>query len=302
MAGLSDDSGRSRGQLLLVGAFGVAVLLLVLAGVLNTVTYTESLATREGDVHDGRDIEAFQADTRAAVGGIVDRVNADNGTAAEKTVRVERSVGNWSTAAGREQALDTTAATATVVNATATSTGQQDPSRPFTNASGEPKWTLATSVTETRAFTVNVTQSSLVTGNCTGSGSCYTLVVDNGSATWTVAVNRTTVVVDGPSASGTCPITSDPVRINVTDGTVNGDPCSPLTFAEGVASPYELRYRNGNNATGTYELTVEGAPVEGNYGDNPSLSATVRDVTVRVSYRTPQLAYRTEIVVSGGEE
>lgn len=301
MAGLSVDRG-TRAQLLLVGAFGIAVLLLVLAGVLNAVTYTESLAKQDDGIHDGRDVEAFQADTRAAVRGIVTRVNGENGTVTEQTTRVERSVTNWSAAASQEQAVDVTAVNVTVLNTTVVSNVTQTVERNYTNATGEPGWTLAGNVSNVREFTLNLSSSSLASGDCTGNASCFTVVVENGTETWTAQVNDSAVFVEAPNTTTTCAFSADPVRIDLTNGTVNGTDCAGLDVTSELSGEYEIRYGNGTDAAGTYQLTVEGDPAYTNYADtgDPSVSTIVETVTLQVTYRTPRVEYRTVIRVRGG--
>ncbi|MFB6189504.1 MAG: hypothetical protein ABEI57_06440 [Halapricum sp.] len=307
MARLSADRRPSRGafddrgQVLLVGAFGIAVLLLVFAGVLNTVTYTEALATQGGDHRLDRDVVAFQQDARHGVEDLLDRVNDGTGTYSTKAARLDRSVGNWNDAVARQYAADVTGVTVTLVDSTNGSRIVQSAPAPLTNANGTSNWTLARSVTGTRGFLLELNTTSLTSDAC-GSGACYTVVVDDGTDTWTVSVNRSAVVVDG-ATPGTCAISADPVTIDVTGGTVDGQPCSPLQFADGVSSPYTISFRNGENATGTYRLSVETSDVPGDdyAATGPTVSQIVYDASVRVTYRTPQLTYANVLRVEGGE-
>jgi len=300
LAHFVDDS--RRGQLLLVGAFGLAVLLLVLAGVLNTVSYTESLATRDADLHDGRDVATFQEDTRRTVRRVVSRVNANESmTVDAKKTTVERTTAGWSDAVGRHHAPDLTGASVTVLDVRGGDRITQESAGAFVSADREANWTLATNVSESRRFRLRIDRSSLASDRC-DNASCFELVANGTADTWRLTVNRTAVVVDGPDSGGTCPVDSDPVRINVTAGTVGGEECGALAFAGGPSS-YRIEYRNGSNAVGTYRVTVRGDAETANLNADaaPSYDPLVYDVAVRVTYRTPELHYETELRVTGGE-
>lgn len=294
--------GSRRGQLLLVGAFGLAVLLLVLAGVLNTVTYTESLATQEGDLHGGRDVAVFQSDANRTARDLVGRANANESMdVAAKKSAVERGLEDWGDATSRHHAVDATGASVTVLAVRGGDRITQESEGSFVSADGADDWTLATSASETRDFQLVVDRASLASERC-DNASCFELVVNGSSEAWRVAVNRTAVVVDGAGSGGTCPVDSDQVRINVTAGTVDGEACAPLAFVDGL-SDYRIEYRNGSQAAGVYRLTTTGSAVSSNLNADaaPTSEPVVYDVTFRVTYRTPELDYETELRVTGGE-
>lgn len=291
----------NRGQFLLVGAFGIAVILLVFAGVLNTVTFTESLATQDGDHATSRDVSAFQEDVRRGTTGILERVNTGTGDYSTKEARFTDSVGNWSGGTDQEHVSDVTSVAVTVSGTSEGSRITQSTVRTLTNASGKDDWTLAQSVPDTRRFLLRLNESSLDLGSCV-TGTCYELVVDDGTE-WRVAVNQSAVTVFGPSSSGQCAIQDDPVTINVTGGTVDGQDCEALTFAEGVSDPYDIRYENGINATGTYRLIVNTTVNEMDYTDSgsPSVSPAIYAAVLQIRYRNPQLTYENQIRIAGGE-
>lgn len=307
MAGLTPrwvtSTGASRrGQLLLVGAFGLAVLLLVLAGVLNAVTYTESLATREGELHGGRDVTAFQEEANRTARDLVGRVNADESTGVTTKERtVERGLEDWGDATARHHAVDATDASVSVLTVRGGDRITQESAGSFVSADGADNWTLATSVSETRDFRMVLDRGSLASDRCENA-SCFELVANGSSGAWRLAVNRTTVTVDGPGSAGTCAVDSDPVRINVTAGTVGGEECAPLAFAEDLGD-YRIEYRNGSHAAGTYRLTVRGSAATSNLNTDapPTSVPVVYDVAFRVTYRTPDLSYATELRVTDGD-
>jgi hypothetical protein len=279
------------------------VLLLVLAGVANTVLLTESTAGRPDATDDEREITALLITSTDAVEELVARTNRASGSYAEKVDRVEQRVGNWSAAAGRTWAVDATGVEAHVVNTTEGVRLTQSTESSLTNATGVANWTLAENISRSRQFQLTVNQSTLPTGDCAAGASCVTVIVDNGTTTWRVAVNRSAVYVNGPAGDGTCPLGADG-NIDLTAGTVAGTDCVPLTFADGLSGSYAIRYANGTDAMGTYQLTVDGSPVVSNYdaaSDQPSFDAAVYATTVRVDYQRPTVTYATTIRVARGE-
>lgn len=296
MARLSRDD---RGQFLLVGAFGIAVVLLVFAGVVNTVTFTESLATQDA-TPESSELTALQSDVRAGTDGLLARVNDDGVGYAATVDRLDRGVGNWSRGVGRQYAQGATAVTVSLADTARGSYVSQGTVRNLTNATGTGDWTVAENVSEVRRFRVRLDADSLASGNCT-SGSCYELHLDGGR--WRLAVNRSAVVVETPAGVGQCPVTADPVTIDVTGGTVDGRACQPLEYAAGVSAPYDIAFRNGTEAAGTYRLVVNDSVDTSDYdaSGEPSVSPAVYAAVVEVRYRSPGLTYANRLRVAGGE-
>lgn len=297
LSGTEPVRDLDRAQLLLVGAFGLAVLLLVLAGVLNTVTYTETLATRDDTADDGRDVAAFQADARHAVSAVGARINDENASASDKRAWVRDNVSDWSRTVARYHGRDVTGVDVVVTDTSGGAHVNQTAERNFTSTDAARDWTLATDVSRVRRFEMDISRASLPADSCENV-SCYELVVDDGSATWSVTLNESSLFVEGSNAAdGTCAINSTSrVEINLTAGTVNGRDCAALTFADGLSTPYDVRYRNSSAVAGTYRLTVrDGSAVRENYAwdGEPSVSEFVSDASVRVTYRTPRLRYET---------
>lgn len=298
----SERSGDGdRAQFLLLGAFGLAVILLVFAGVLNTVAYTENLTAAPGDQPTSRDVDTLQEDVRRGLGGLMARVNDDAAAYSTKADRFARGVANWSRGLDREYVLGVTGVGVSVRATTEGRRVAQSTVRPLTNASGAGNWTLAASVPDVRRFRLVLDRGSLADGPC--AGGCYGVVVDDGDTTWRVSINQSAVSVDGPGG-GRCPVGSDPVTVDLTGGTVDGRPCDPLRFAGGLEQPYAIGYRNGGNATGTYHLVVNAtgiADADYNASGSPSVSPAIYDAAVNVTYRSPQLSYGSVIRIARGE-
>jgi hypothetical protein len=295
----SPIASDNRGQFLLIGAFGIAVILIAFAGVINTVTYTETLATQDSIQTTSRDVSAFQEDVRQGVDGVLQRVNGGSGDYETKTSRFRDGVDNWENAADKEHMTDVVGVTVTVTGTTNGSSITQSTVRDLTNADGAENWELTDSVPEMRRFRLELDKESLDTADCRSS-SCFEFVVDDGASSWQVSVNQYYVRVVGPT-SGLCTIDSDPVTIDIIKGTVDGNSCEPLTAIDEASGPYDIAYQNGANASGTYQLVVKGKVDGGDYSDDgdPSLTPFIDSAEYGVRYQTPQLTYANDFRVSG---
>jgi hypothetical protein len=313
MAGLrpTGSDGCDRAQLLLVGAFALAVLVVALALVTNGAAQTETLATDRTDAGDLRDAVRFRDDVRRGLGGIVDTVNR-NGDDDYGALRddLNASVEEWERLAARGSAGDGVGVSVELTNDPLTSDERgsrisQTPEREFTDSNGTANWRLASSVDRTRAFEVNVSRANL----SSGCGGCFTVVAENGTATWRAQFTRgpseIQVAVDGPTGAETCTIPADSTVVDLSAGTVPDRSCSFPAFAEGLGGPYNITYQNGDAGTGTYALVIDtDEPLvdDSPYAaTGPSLSRAIYSADVTVRYRTPSLTYTTTVRVTPGD-
>lgn len=303
-----------RGQLLLIGAVFLGVLLVVLATILNAAIYTGALAT--SDDADGRAAVEYHHDVERAAETVLADVNSRNDTSYEALhSNASRGIADWSDLASRHHAVDHAAANATLANVTnGTRIVQADTARNFTNRSGAADWTLAGSVTDAREYRMNVSRSGLYAVDnetCGPSGPCYYAEVDDGSDTWRMyvytTVNDTDItveVVDATGDTGVCSTSAESAWINLTEGTVAGEDCAALSFAEGISGSYEISYANADNVTGSYELVVDTVVSQDPHYDatgSPTVSPVIYAATVRLTYRTPEIYYRAEVRVTPGD-
>lgn len=289
----TDD--RDRAQLLLIGAFGVAVLLLVMAGVANTVTYTAVTDDREHPT--SRDLAAFQEDLRRGVEGIRERVNEGSESYGARVRQFADSVDGWGAVTDREHLRDATGVTVTVEETTEGSRiTQTAEGRPLTNAEGDGDWTLVESTDETRSFTLELDRESLTEEPC--AEACFELAVDGE----VVSVSQSAVT----GSTGRCDIDSDPVRIDAVDGTLDGEECAALDDIEQAQEEGDsdrIQYRNGENASGTYRIVVRGSvPDDEDYSDGqPSVTPIIYSAEVGFDYRSPRLTYANVVTVEGDD-
>lgn len=301
-----------RGQLLLVTSIALAVLLVSLAIIMNTAIYTENLATRGSDTAGSQDANRLREAATTGVSTVLSSVNEKNATThAALTANVSDGVQEWSSTASRLYAASGSGVHVSLTRTTNGTRIEQESQRSFTNASGnDTDWTLVSAVRQTRAFRMNVSNDDLEASG----PSEFRVIVDNGTHTWRLNVTQDAgdIVVgirDGDGNEGTCVDPADHVWINVTDGTVGGDPCDQLTFAAPLTSAYRIEYHNPANVSGTYRLIVDNASLATNpaphfndsTGPSPYVAPAIYSVQLDVDYETPRLHYNTTVRVAPGE-
>jgi len=247
---------------------------------------------------------------RAGVGGVIDYVNAHNDTD-NAALHANLSAGVAAFSNGTSRQFDySDRAVATTLNETVYGTriAQDDPNRNFSNVSGASDWTVAPGVTGTRAFVINLTD----VGSCSVITPCLDVDLTDGSGnTWNLSVTSTSVqVTNTTGATFTCPSPSPNPVVDLTAGTVDGERCDGLTFADGLSTPYDIAFQHAGTVNGTYSLVVDdpslaNAPgpnlaAEGS-GKQPYAAHAIYAVTVDVVYDTPRLRYRATVRVAPGE-
>lgn len=321
---------RSRGQLILVAALIMAVTFVTLALTLNTVIYTENLATRSSDIAGGDDAIRFLDVTRDGIGGLMWRANRQhNGSQSAVEENMTRGINAWRNTTGRSYAANGIVTNVSGVTITDGSRMlQRNGSRNFTSANGSSAWTLASGVSGMREFRLNVTRASLVDSTTSLLGTAgvtvFEIRFDDQSTEWQVFVYKN---LTGPTVNvtvenrntgnkfGPCSATSEHVMVNITGGTVGGDPCSALSFVSDLQAPYTITYNEteptlGNSTgKGTYHLFVDDASVAGSPkpqfnagpGTSPWADAAVYAVGFDAVYETERLRYSANVRIAPGE-
>ncbi|MFB6223994.1 MAG: hypothetical protein ABEH86_10050 [Haloarcula sp.] len=316
-------AAADRGQVLLVTTFGIAVLFVVLALVLNASAHSQAMAAGHGN--DGRD--AITVSSAAADGavGTLEYVNRYNDTDyATLRTELEGGVDDWSESADGYAARGGNRATITVTDTTnGTRIAQATASRAMTNASGVDNWTLASGVSRSRDARLNVSESALVAPASDSNTSellaaeVFHVVVADGSDEWRLFIYRKSgdVVVRAEDTSGTlqapCSVTAGSdgyAVVDLSNGSVEGTACPQLTAFDDVGSSSSISYHWGSNAGGTYTMTVDqtrGTVADGDYAPEgsgkPYVTEQLYDASVRITYATPRLEYVTETTVTGGD-
>jgi len=302
-----------RGQLLLVGALTLAVMLVALAVLLNAAIYTGNVATRDAGTGAGEAIE-YEGEARTMAQASIDGVDGDTYT--EIRGNFTDSVDGWDDLVHTHSAASLAATNVTTLDMTNGSRIGQDTDRNFTDHNGNSTWTVAGD-SHARAFRMNVTQDSLRDG----ATDAFQVTFDDGTDEWGVFIhsdgsgnvavtveNETdTEVGDGctvdPGADGRA-------LVDITDGTVAGQDCPELRFFENLSGTYTVGYVDAldgdKQVNGTYSLVVdqpEGSLVTGADEDAgvPTVSPALYSANLSVTYRSSDLLYKSEIRVAPGE-
>ncbi|MFT4882741.1 MAG: hypothetical protein ACI8U4_000235 [Natronomonas sp.] len=278
---LGDRPASDRGQLLIITALALAIVLVGLALVLNSAIYTENLSTRE--TTDSAEVTTTLSGGEAKVQRAISHVNRHNNTSQDEVNRafddVVSDIGNITT---DQHAKRGAAYRFTVVDRTnGTHLKHTNSSKSFVSGDTDPgkgDWLLAENVPHLRDYRMTVQPRYLYTGtdptidvlmnnafhvNMTGEDGSGTNV------TWEVYVYENStgaVVVVGAEESellsedniedlttfeDSCraPTSSDDenVTIDVTNGTVAGNSCAGLAFQDHFAEPISLRYENADD-------------------------------------------------------
>lgn len=307
-----------RGQLMLVGALTLAVMLVTLAVLLNAAIYTGNVATRDAGPGTGEAIE-YETEATAMARSTIEALNERDG---EEYDHLEQNftdaVDAWSGMARNHSAVSLATTSVTTVSVDFGTVIRQQDSLAFTDPDGAEGWRLAENVNESR-IRLNVSQDSLYVADSPSDAETNALNViyidgagqhplrfytPDGTDDVRVGVGPTWALI------GQCtvdPGADDQVIVDFDENTVGGEPCEAIgTLQDGLGDEYEIRIRNGHKATGTYAVNVNKSI--GNVaiaadadGDDPTVTTVLYGATLRVTYRSPDVYYRSEFQVVAGE-
>lgn len=327
------DDGRERGQMLLVAAFGVAVMLVVLALILNTAIYTENIATRGSDISGGKDAARYTAATERALDGAVESVNYENPPGYTELERDLRwSVWNYSNMSGMNQAKEGVVTDLDILSVERGTRVYRDTDGNFTSddaGGGERNWTVVSGTSGVRNVTLDVdemkeydpgtvgpsnTNTDVFYVNFTANASDqYRVYVFNDSNTDDAVVQ---VYDESETLVGQCTAGYDDrnrVVVDFTAATVNGSDCSYLEELATVSgTPYDVSFNNTRNDSGTdtvvgqYSLVTDLGYTDGGVNaatgtPYPDKDYAVYSVTVQLEYESKRLLLETEIRSAPGE-
>jgi hypothetical protein len=316
-----NDGRRDRGQLILVTGLAVAVTMVALVLLLNTVIYTQNLATRGAEIEDSEAI-SFRQEAIEGVGEVVDAENReeyDNHTLVRQNITdgITRFDGLASRyRAERGTIADVNESTVSYTNGTLLR--QTNASRDFTSAGNDAavNWTLAEDVGAsnapgTRNFQLTVSGENLSSSDSTA----FSVRLANDSETWQVSVYNNSndhIVVKngtGDTIPNQCIVSGPDATIDLTAGTINGSACPELTYPSNMTA-YSISFRNGNRATGTYALTVRNSTqasvdksnfAEPGNSSSPRWAPAVYAAEFEIRFETPDVAFDTTVRTAPGE-
>ncbi|MFC7068311.1 hypothetical protein [Halobaculum lipolyticum] len=316
---------RDRGQLFLVGALALATVFVVLAVLLNSAIYTESVATRGDGTGSGAAIEYERAAVDAVADAMAEAGPADTtGSAADA---VANRTGRWRAVADHHVSTDAAVGDVRIASTTAgTYLADDNASRPLTNASGDADWTVVEGAA-VRAYDLRLRPTAELTDATVGDrttllDAAFHAEFENASGTWTVAVFRNdgevcarTYRPDDTEAGTTCVVDPGPgerVAVSVTGASVGGTDAPGMAFLT-AGEAYDVRYRDGDAAEGTFDAVARvspsafaGSAAAAEYAgrdaaSSPFYSGAVYEATVDVSYRSANVRYGDSVRVAPGE-
>lgn len=302
---------RDRGQLILVAGLTVAVILVMLVLLLNTVIYTENLATRGIDSGAG-DAAEYQATVVGSVEELIERENEryDEGHPPVVGVRVGLETIDEHL---RERSLYRGAIAETKYNeeediSTGNPIAWQADSGEFTNG------TVMTGVDEIQRFVLIIDSVASVEEN--GEESPFSLVMDDWSMTIEVSEEDPdewkVTIVEASGDSTTEYYNTEQLEIDIANDAIEADdrsesdPIDPSSLESAEA----IKFENGGMVTGTFELQADGKPNEEiltKYEDEeehyenpehePYYTYPVESIDFRIHYETSELRFVTEETV-----
>ena len=320
------DFDSDRGQLLLIAALAVAVILVGVALLLNAAIFTENVATRETGA-DGREAIDIRGSTVADIGELIERENErENET--DVTDRVGDGIDAMVPLLEREhirhgivvdlerQGIDEGERIewdTDVRSEDFTVKRVDEEGEPFR----EPEWTLLSDVNATREFTLTIDRTTLRTLDepnetqlqdeafgieFAGEDITQFIYADQDSGDIVVAQ------VSGGSVDHRCSIASaDEVTVDLTGDRLETDEemtrCHrglwPTTDFEQIDS---IEITNGNQAGGTFSLTIDNESTVANEDESELIvEPAVYAATVEFRYTSADLDVETQVVVAPGE-
>ncbi|MFC7173353.1 hypothetical protein ACFQL0_08235 [Haloplanus litoreus] len=311
----SRDDRRDRAQLLLVGALTLAVVFLSLSLLLNSVIYTENLATRQT----GADVDratTFRHDVVAGLGDAIEHVNGgDAPDAATRRSEYRTVTDAWLSKLANYSATNGLAGDVerrTVSEGTRIADGND--STTLTPQNGNTTWTVVTDA-KVRNFHLRIDGASL-------SGDVIVRIDDGTTRTLRIedTAPKPQLRVVG-AADPTCTLSDG--RIDVSGGQVGGRDCPALRSVD-LSDEVDITIEDGAKVNGTYSLVADrreagmraavdtrnhpnqcAPPSPPTYNDSdaadPYSSPAIYAATADVSVRTQDLDYARTVRVAPGE-
>lgn len=316
-----DINGKNihRGQLLVITGLLLAVVLVGLALVLNSAIYTENLSTRSGS-NSGAAVTAASTTfetTTVWMGRVNTRYNGSYDDLAQNYTQLANEYQD--TQASVYGKRGTAFGMSTIGQTNGTHLRQANQSRTFTNASGNSgDWQVAGGVGGISDYEMVVNRADLYTdaGGSTLLANSSTVSITNESGTvWELHIYETTdnnvavqPVVDG-TEQPTCEVDAAEVEIDLVAGTVGGNTCSSLVFAEGLEETVDIEYHNPDEIGGTYSLRVDVVidPATNEHyvafgAGSPTATPNIYATTTRMTYATSDVSYAATQRIVAGEQ
>ena len=288
---------RSRGQIILLAGFALAIIFVSLALILNTAIFTENLATREtADGHDALDLEQAVTETGDV---LLRETNRDGGTYSELVGTYRDRIRNYRDAENTHAIARGSIRDVWVMENHNGTTITQTNGTALEDDNETSTWQVTGGTTDARMVRFNITDADAETP--------FVFMATSDTATWNLSVNKSdgtyTVTIDnGTGDPSTETVDSDTLELQPTNGSIQGDSWPALTFQNELTDPFEIWFVNGSNATGTYQLTVDNSFGTINWDtDNttvdPAKTHAIYNATLGLELSKPDLEYRANVTI-----
>lgn len=289
---------ESRGQIILVAALAIAVTFVALALIVNTVIFTENLATRE--TVSGKEAVMFQENVADSGEQLLLRANRYNNSSYENLSNTyRRDIGVLSESENLHAVTQGGLRDIGVVDIRNGTKIKQSTIQHVNDSNDNPTWTAAEDVHQTRQFRMVIDDIDATQ---------FTVNVSDGSSWWRIRVEDSgglsVQIANATDTSiGTCTDSTNPYTIGLTNGSVGGSTCSPLQFGQGVSAPYDITFENGTNITASYQLIVDRDTTTvdstGSYtaGNEPLLYPAIFNSTLDFTFERSDLTYSSNVTV-----
>ncbi|MFC7251037.1 hypothetical protein ACFQJ5_14470 [Halomicroarcula sp. GCM10025324] len=331
-----------RGQIILIAAFALAVTFVALALIVNSAIFTENLASR-GETGGSDDALEVRAMAEASVGEAIFAANVHN-TSTTTTLEngVKAGIGETTDQLELQHVTGGALVEVRLVPGSPVYGSRivqnESGGRTFedNDLSGDGEWQVVTRLERdsdqhnaTRAFKMNVStlpdsgDAFVVTANGTRGEPTWEMRLYSASDGDVDAGEDVIVEVTTPSGSESCTHQAEHpyVHVDVTGGTVAGEPCDALRqgltdvdgffdgrFAHGVGDErYNITYENGGEVVGNYSLVTRSTGtnptpnLNTTVGLSPYATDAIYSLSVQFTYETSEVQYDTRIRVAPGE-
>lgn len=317
---------RDRAQMLLIAAFGVAVMLVALALILNTSIYTENIATRGSDISGGKDALRFRAVTEDALVGIVRKTNAKNQSDAEAAGDyhplwngTRTATWDYANYSGRLQASDSIVANLSIQDGPHNGTEvYQDSDGNFSDERGE-DWEVVDDSQGIRDFSINATKADMRAespGGATTGALVFYVDFHDASTPYNVFIyehdsNSGKFIVQVNDGSGTelgrCKQDyetfggGERARVDLTNASAGGSHCSALEELQSIMDE-EFDVAFENTCVNTDSLSPQDCSSFSDLTDKDSSIEGTFDLTVNASFTSVPSSGTVDAGTSGSND
>jgi len=327
----ADGEERSRGQIILVTGFALAVAFVGLALVLNSVIYTENLATRS-EAAKASDAAKVHIDMVNGTERIINYANTNNNSSyARLRANATASMDSMGELTTQLQATSAQAVSVELVEQyNGTRIEQTGNSRDYTSDSGNTNWTQIDDIGDVDRIELGLGNMSdppdpaLLALDTDAESQFEFVAEDEDGDQWVLRVSNKSqdvtsfsqnphefdIFVHTPANTYDLGTYSNNSVVNVTNGSINGNDVSNLNFGEDIDPVEQVEFGWGGNMTaGNYTMFVQNE-TDGdddllltNYdtsGGSPSFQPQIYNATVNIEYEEGRMTYATNVTRGPG--